>query len=195
MPVSKKGDLLGYFDEFFRGVQETEQQAEYKTAARIVYEFGQYVDMTARSSPNRLHHVYEWNRVGHQDARLFELNITPTGGGVVITYELKKSVTLNDNGQLFADKAEVMESGHVVSFETDKPVPLFDGEEFRVGPFTFVPGGRDTTGAFEETFRTYFMNRGNLIVQRGNQQLPISSLTKSGGRNDGRKFYDRIIHQ
>jgi hypothetical protein len=193
MKVSRKGDLLGYFDAFFKGVEDTEHVAEFKTAAKIVFEFGEYVDMLARSSPNRLHHVYEWNLTGHREARLFDVQIIPKGDGCIITYQFLKSNTPNENGVIFEDKAQIMESGKTVSFETDQPVPLDDGESFRVGPFTFIPGGPDVAGSFGETFRTYFMNAQNLI-RFNNKEIPIASLTKSDGYRDGRKFYDRVIY-
>jgi hypothetical protein len=193
MRVSKKGDLLGYFDNFFKGIQDTEHAAEFKTAAKLVFEFGEYVDMLARSSPNRLHHVYEWEMVGRREGRLFELQIIPKGDGCIITYQFLKSNTPNANGQIFIDKAQVMEAGHPVTFETDQPVPLDDGESFRVGPFTFIPGGPDVAGSFGEIFRTYFLNANNLI-RLSNNEIPITALTKSDGTRDGRKFYDRVIY-
>ena len=194
MPISKNGDLLAYFDGYFKGVEDTEIESEYKTAFKLVQEFGEYVDMRARSSPNLLHHVYEWNLVGHRDARLFELQIIPTSAGARITYSFLKSTTLNDNGYLFADKAQVMESGHIVSFETDKPVPLYEATEFRVGPFTFVAGGEDVEGSFGETFRTYFMNRQNIIVNTPREIHTSARMTYSNGIRDGRKLYDSLVN-
>lgn len=194
MKVSKSGDLVGYFNNFFREVESSQREMEYKTAWKLVTEFGEFVDMRARSSPNKLHHVYEWNMVGNRNARLFEMNITPTSNGCIISYEFLKSIVPNDNGYIFEDKAWVMESGKQVSFETEKPVPLYDGEMFRVGPFTFIPGGPDVGGSFAETYRTYFMNRQNVLTMRHGQKISISSLTSTGGTKDGRSFYDRVIY-
>lgn len=193
MKIYKDGDLTAYFNEFFSEIQQVEQEEEYKTALKLVVEFGEYIDQMARSNPHMLHHVYEWNMVGVREGRLFDLRITPTNMGSTITYEFLKSVMPNDNGVVFADKAQVMEDGNPVSFETDTPVPLYDGTMFRVGRFTFVPGGQDVGGSFALMFRTFFTNRQNIRISDRN--IPISSLTKSGGRRDGKAFYDRLINK
>jgi hypothetical protein len=146
-------------------------------------EFCQYVDSFASASPHVLHHVYEWGQCGQADARLFQLYAKPDGiSGAWITYELLESQTPNLNGYMFPDKAEVMESGKMVSFNTDKPVPLEleDGLIFRVGQFTFKPGGNDTTGAFRDIFIDYFRN----IKMAQVVELP-SGITNRSGRAQG----------
>jgi hypothetical protein len=182
--------LDNYFNGFFEAIRDGEKEAEFKTAVQMILEFGQYIDMLASANPHRFHHVYEWNQVGNQAGRLFELSAVPTAGGTMITYEFLPSTTPNDNGQVFVDKASVMESGQSVTFTTDKPVPI-DDQTFRVGSFTFVPGGNDTNGAFREQFMIYFANRTNLITGSSKTMKP-SSLTKAGGYKDGMRIYDRI---
>lgn len=185
-------DLGDYFDGFFAAVKREEPLAEFKTAAQLIVEFGQYVDMLSAANPQRLHHVYEWGQVGSQEGRLFELSATPTAQGVIITYEFRDSMVPNDSGVVFAKKAEVMESGESVTTTPTRPVPMDGGESFRVGSFTFVPGGPETSGAFRETFMLYFANRANLI-RATNQTLRPSSVTRSGGYADGKRVYDSII--
>lgn len=187
-----KGKIEQYFDGFFDSIERNELPAEMATAARMIAEFGMYVDSYAAANPHRLHHVYEWGMVGEQQGRLFELTAVPTGNSVVITYELLPSVVPNENGVIFTDKATVMESGETVTFETDKPVPINDGETFRVGQFTFVPGGPATNGAFRETFMLYFASRRIEISTRSLKMKP-SALTRAGGERDGKRIYDSII--
>lgn len=186
-----RNKLDKYFDGFFTAVKTQEPVAEMRTAAQLVTEFGQYMDMQAAANPHRFHHVYEWNRVGQADARLFELNIIPTPIGTSITYELKQSSTPNDNGFVFADKATVMESGQSVTTTPEGPVPVDRGESFRVGSFTFVPGGYDTNGAFRETFMLYFTTRTNVIVKK-NKVIRPHGLTYGSGYKDGASIYDNI---
>ena len=158
----------------------------------MIVEFGLYVDSYASSNPHVLHHVYEWGAVGDQQARLFDLKAVPAGNGVVITYEFLPSVVPNENGVVFTNKAQVMESGDTVTFETNKPVPINDGETFRVGQFTFKPGGEGTTGAFREVFMLYFAAK-RIDGINDNLKMKPSVLTRAGGERDGKRIYDRII--
>jgi hypothetical protein len=186
--------LSSYFEGFFGAVTKERPVAEFEYAQKLVFEFGQYVDMLASASPNRFHHVYEWDMVGQIEGRLFELSTAPTGAGTVITYRLEDSTTPNRNGVLFAKKAEVMESGETaLAGPTDgRKVPIMSesGLIFRVGPFVVVPGGDDTNGVFRETFISYFTNR---VGVSGATSLKPTVLTKSGGYNDGKRIYDRLI--
>lgn len=186
-----RNKISTFFDGFFDALKAEEPAAEFKTAAQLILEFGQYVDAMAAANPHRFHHVYEWNQVGQEDARLFELKAIPSGSSVVITYEFKKSLTPNDNGVVFADKATVMESGQSVTTSPRGPVPINDGEMFRVGPFTFTPGGNDTNNAFRDTFMLYFASRSNLST-RGNKKINKGTMSYSDGYRAGVSVYDRI---
>lgn len=183
--------LTSYFDGFFDAVREMLPIAEYQLATKMAMEFGQYMDMTSAASPHNFHHVYEWGMVGQQDGRLFELTVTPNGRSATISYNFKPSIVPNENGVVFVDKAEVMESGDTVTFETDKPVPINDGESFRVGQFTFVPGGNGTSGAFREAFVLYFSSK-TVAARISNIKITPSQLTRSGGERDARRLYDSI---
>jgi hypothetical protein len=112
--------------------------------------------------------------------------------GGMITYNFLPSITPNDNGVIFANKAEVMENGDEVSFTTNTPVPLPDGE-FRVGQFTFNPGGIETIGAFRETFILYFARA--IDVNGPNLKINASPLTYNQGMRDGDRIYDSISSQ
>lgn len=182
--------LDDYFDGFFDAIEQGESKAEYSRAIKMIAEFGVYVDMLASANPHRLHHVYEWGQVGTESGRLFDLTAVPSGTGVVITYNFKQSTVPNENGVVFANKASVMESGETVSFETNRPVPIGDGK-FRVGRFTFVPGGMDTNGAFMETFMLYFSTRAQEFSD-ASYTMPRSNSTRAAGTRDGKIIYDRI---
>lgn len=166
---------------------------EMTVAAKMIAQFYTYFDSLAAANPHMYHHVYEWNSIGNPDARLYQLNATPSHKGVLITYEFLPSSMPNDNGYVFVDKAAVMESGEMASFETDSPVPIGDGE-FRVGRFTFKPGGDATTGAFGQAFMLYF---GGMTIDRINAYMTMrpSSVNYAGGRKDAKRIYDRIANQ
>ena len=43
-----------------------------------------YVDAMARSNPQMLHHVYEWNQIGSKNARLFDVSYSVSNIGLSI---------------------------------------------------------------------------------------------------------------
>ncbi len=182
------GKLANYVEGFVTGVKEANAYTPYEIALYQITEFGKFVDTMASMNPHRLHHVYEWNQVGDSESRLFQLTARPILTKVVVTYEFLPSVTPNNNGQVFWDKAQVMESGNMVTNNPSTAVLLRDGN-WRVGPFTFNPGGDSTTNAFRETFIDYFSTR--IIV--GPRSIKSSPLTRAGGYNDARRIYGSII--
>jgi hypothetical protein len=183
-------DLEQYFDGFLDYFEHSDFSQEMKYAWQLIAQFGEFVHAYARSNPHILHHVYEWGMVGIPEGRLFELSAVPYGSGVAITYEFLESHVPNENGVVFSQKAEVMESGQQVSFETDKPVPI--GDSFRVGQFTFIPGGTSTNGAFRELFVNYFITKTQIVVGGGGRMHP-TQMTRVGGESDARRIYDSLI--
>ena len=47
---------------------------------QLQVDFGDYIDAKARTSPKSFHHVYEWGRIGEDEARLFKLKKIPADG-------------------------------------------------------------------------------------------------------------------
>lgn len=184
-----------YFRGFFDVMKNIETMGEIEVAERLMAEFYIYIDALATANPHRFHHVYEWYQVGDSAARLFELNVRPSGNGVTISYDFKQSVTPNSNGQFFPNKAAVMESGQTVEFTTEKAVPIGDNE-FRTGRFTFKPGGDETTGSFGEAFMMFF---GGKVIAGSSRSTNIRitpvSYTYSRGKADGVRLYDSIVNK
>jgi len=50
-------------------------QNKFKTVIfdQIDKDFGDYIDAQSRVKPKQLHHVYEWDKIGTKEARLFKL--------------------------------------------------------------------------------------------------------------------------
>lgn len=189
MGTSYKGGLGKYFDGFVKGFTQEQPRFELLEAQQLVAEFNVYMDMLASANPHRFHHIYEWDQCGEAGGRLFDVTAVPSGRGVIIQYVLLPSTTPNRNGQVFTNKAMVMESGDWVISEPEGPVYIESIGEFRVGPFILKPGGPDTTGAFQETWRTFFMTR--IPVMTAKKIVP-SAYTAQGGYNDARRVYDSI---
>lgn len=138
---------------------------------RISKDFGNYVDMQARSYTSRLHHVYEWKRVGNPAARLWQLNFVPGSGyNMEINYSFRQSRTNVPNAHslkkyVFKEKARIMEfripvtirprsaAGRLVFENQDgKTVVLPKGRSVRVTK----PGGANAFQGFARTHERFF---------------------------------------
>jgi hypothetical protein len=127
------------------------------------------IDSYSRRNPKKMHHLYEWGKIGNSNARLFVLERSSmiNGGLEISTNFLKSKMPVPVNPQLlkpgktgksissrsvFRDKAQVMESGSKVSFTAQKILAFMgsDGVVF-VSPGTQInilnPGGIQTKNA------------------------------------------------
>ena len=115
---------------------------------QIEKDFGLYIDAKARTSPETLHHVYEWKRAGDPSARLFTLKIQSTDGlsfSIGSTFKISKTaVPSNFKGtrHVFKNKAVVMEAGRPVVISPTKAERLVF--EIR-GSTVFMPKGQSVT--------------------------------------------------
>jgi hypothetical protein len=154
------------------------------------------VDRYAVSNPKKMHHLYEWNRIGQRSARLFVLNrdkiirgsfgintvFLPSKTLVPVPVQLStpgktgKSVT---SRSVFRDKAKVMENGTPVVFQAKRTLAFLgaDGIKF-IPPGQVVrnlnPGGRETKNALA-TFMLEWYSRyaGEIIDSSGLYQTII----------------------
>lgn len=115
---------------------------------QIDKDFGLYIDAKARTSPESLHHVYEWKRAGDPSARLFNLKIKSSDGiSFTINSDFKLSKTAvptNRKGSrhVFKNKAVVMEAGNPVVISPRKAERLV----FEIqGSTIFMPKGESVT--------------------------------------------------
>lgn len=161
---------------------------------QINLDFGNYIDALARSKPKSLHHVYEWNKVGVDESRLFKLKKMPSDGlNIRITHEFKLSKTkvpskARSKRYVFAQKASVMEAGMpvIISPRTAERL-VFEINGYVVfmpkGASVTVtrPGGARATNQFKLAYSQFFT--GNLvnvsIKNSGFQKLFNSSISKS----------------
>lgn len=133
---------------------------------QIDIDFGNYVDSQARTKPKSLHHVYEWQKTGVQEARLFRLNRLDVGAlGFSVSYSFKqsRSAVTNKNSKrkyIFKNKAEVMEKGiPVVVAPRFAERLVFDSG---LGYTVFMPKGASVTitrpggVAAKESFKTAY---------------------------------------
>lgn len=123
----------------------------------------QYIDINARMNPEMLHHVYEWYQVGSPGGRLFDIEYKVTGYGLSFQSTFSQSKSFKEGSNTpFYNKARIMEAGISVTIRpVQSSVLAFedDGETvFTRGPVTVQnPGGQAVQGAYEDTFREFFL--------------------------------------
>jgi len=183
--------LVESLDNITAGLEELTQPQVLDQVSRAVFSitgerFMVDVDNYARMNPKKMHHVYEWGKIGDKSARLFVLErksildgsllistkFLPSRMPVPINPELLnpgrtgKSVSRKS---IFANKAEVMESGAPVSFAAKRVLAFMgnNGIAF-IRPGTQVnilhPGGVQTKNAFAEYLLEWYTEKGSLIM-------------------------------
>ena len=148
--------------------------------------FVKSMNMQAKATPKKYHHIYEWNKVGLESGRLFFLYKESSSGGSLRIktgfMQSKKNVPIapelmvpGKTGKsvaskyVFRDKANIMESGSPVIYRTSKNIPLPDNGSIRfVAAGTIIknynPGGKEVKGSFEHFFKLWYSTKVNSII-------------------------------
>ena len=153
-------------------------------------------------SPELLHHVYEWEKVGSPEARLFDLDYKISNIGITFTSSLKQSTSIKNGSNVpFYNKAKIMEQGLSVTIRPKKADALrfeINGEEVYTSRGVVIdnPGGQ-TQGQFDKVinnffgvyFRQSFLNSSGLLQYFKYPQAYKKNLSaaKRGGRSLGLK--------
>jgi hypothetical protein len=155
------------------------------------------IDSYSKRNPKKMHHLYEWGKIGNSNARLFMLERSSmiNGNLEISTNFLKSKMPVPVNPELlkpgktgksvssksiFRDKAQVMESGSKVSFTAQKILAFMgsDGIVF-VSPGTQInilnPGGVQTKNALAIYMLDWYTRKGHQIM-------------------DSSGFYEKIIN-
>jgi len=160
---------------------------------QINIDFGNYMDAQARMKPRALHHIYEWDRAGDSQARLFKLKIIRSNDlSFKISYDLlpsKSFATSSGNRKhVFKNKAAVMEAGMPLKIAPRHSERLvFESNGYTVfmpkGASVVVkrPGGPGVKNQFMLHHSIFF--RGQLVNQAikksGFQNLFNKSIAKA----------------
>lgn len=152
---------------------------------QVEKDFGEYVDAQARIKPKSLHHVYEWQKTGNKESRLFRLNKIESGElGFGVSYKFNQSKTAVTNKyskrkHVFKNKAEIMEKGIpvVVSPRFAERLVFDSGLGYTVympkGASVTItrPGGVAAKQSFDTAYRTFFSsNLVNISIKKSGFQ-------------------------
>lgn len=134
--------------------------------------FNQYMDSKASQSYMSYHHVYEFDKVGDPDARLFNGVVTNTpDGSAIITYSFTQAKDANREGYPFPNKAEVMEKGDPVVIYSKRGKYLrymLKNGDFVISPMSYVPhpGGASVKRSFQKTFNRFIGTQASFVLTR-----------------------------
>jgi hypothetical protein len=156
-------NIINYSAGFLDGAQKGKTEFLKLLGQATITSLAQYVDAQARSNPYALHHIYEWNKTGSPNARLFDLNYTVSNLGLSISGTFKQSKTLKEGSTVpFYNKARIMEQGIPVTIVPKKRVLAFtiDNEEiFTSNDVTVTsPGGTEVQGSFENVIDEFMLS-------------------------------------
>jgi hypothetical protein len=157
------------------------------------------LNIQAKSKPKMYHHLYEWGSPGVDSKRLFTIEkILGSNKRVVIRAMFQDSKTpvpiptaLRTPGKtgrsvikknVFAKKAEIMESGRPVIYRTSKNTPLAIGGELKfVAARTLIknfhPGGKLVKGSFQTFFNSWFASRAESIINSSGMLKAVQAET------------------
>jgi hypothetical protein len=154
-------NIMNYSTGFLEGVQRGKTEMYMSLAPKISEMASQFIDANARMSPELLHHIYEWEKVGSPEARLFDIDYAISGVGITFNSSLKQSSSIKQGSNVpFYNKATIMEKGVGVTITPKRSNVLrfeVDGQEVYTSREVHVenPGGQ-TQGQFDKVINNFF---------------------------------------
>lgn len=155
-------NVMNYSSGFLDGIQSGKAMFFHRMGQEAKRFLAEFIDANARINPASLHHVYEWQKTGSPEARLFDIEYTVSNLGLSLRSTFRQSTSIKAGSETpFYDKARVMEAGVAVTIRPRKsPVLVFedDGQTiFTPNPVRVTnPGGEAVAGSFEKTFDMFF---------------------------------------
>jgi len=189
--TKKMNNVIDYSLGFLDGVERGKPVFLKILGEQVSEMLEMYIDATARSRPELLHHVYEWYETGNPNERLFTIRFTTSKDVLSFNSSFTQSQRIKDGStEPFYDKARLMEEGVTVTILPKRSsVLVFETENGTV----FTPnqvvvdnlGGR-TEGQFRETFEEFFNKYFTQAFLKSSglaQQLETPSEYKTQFRN------------
>jgi hypothetical protein len=193
-------NIIAYSEGFLEGVQKGKKRFFGNVGKMLIESAKQFIDSNARINPSMLHHVYEWQKTGSPNARLFDINYFVNDYGLSFNYTFSQSSTIkNGSSQPFYDKARIMEQGIPVTIAPVRSDVLafdYNGEEVFTRSEVTVnnPGGDLVKGSFEKIYSEFFtkyfsqafLKTSGIIDYLENPVLYKTNFSK--GKDRGRQF-------
>lgn len=154
--------IVKYAEGFIEGAERGRPQFASMLGKETLEGLKEFIDASARVSPNTLHHVYEWYQAGSPAARLFHIDYTVSGYGLSFNSTFRQSSSIKQGSKVpFYNKAEIMENGIpvVISPKSSKVLAFEENGEtvFTKSPVTVQdPGGQFVQGSYERIFDQFF---------------------------------------
>ena len=209
---SSVNQVMTEINNKFFGVQELTKPRTLEGIAKASFtitgkRFVAALDKRAQINPKKYHHIYEWNQIGSSTGRLFFIRRAQVfNGTLVISTELKRSrkpvpipKELQSPGRtgksvmakhIFRNKAEVMENGQSITFQTKRTIAFLGSQGIRFIPEGQVirilnPGGRMVKNAFREFALEWYRKNFNAVLDTSGifqkiQQEVTSCLNRTG---------------
>jgi hypothetical protein len=154
-------NIIDYSTGFTEGIQKGKTEFLKSLGFELSEIASQFIDSSARVSPDTLHHVYEWYKNGSPEARLFDINYTVSNIGLSFISSFKQSSTIKQGSkEPFRNKASIMEEGATVVIRPRNSEVLrfeVDGEiVYTKNPVVVDNPGGNTQGEFEKAFDMFF---------------------------------------
>jgi hypothetical protein len=153
-------NIVNYALGFLDGVKQGYPSFLQQLGATMSEALKAYIDANARVNPQVLHHVYEWDKTGSPDARLYDIKYVSTGVGLSFNSTFRQSSSIKNGSRVpFYDKARIMENGIPVTIVPKQRVLAFeqDGETvFTTKPVRVSNPGGQVQGEYERVFNSFF---------------------------------------
>jgi hypothetical protein len=154
-------NIIDYSTGFTEGIEKGKTEFLKSLGFELSEIASQFIDSSARVSPDTLHHVYEWYKNGSPEARLFDINYTVSNIGLSFISSFKQSSTIKQgSNEPFRNKASIMEEGTTVVIKPRNFEVLrfeVDGEVvYTKKPVVVDNPGGNTQGEFEKAFDMFF---------------------------------------
>ena len=136
-----------------------------------------YIDAKARMSPDKFHHVYEWDQTGNSSARLFEFSSKASKKIIVFTGQFLPSKSISvGSSEAFINKAKIMENKISITIEPKSSSVLAfedDGQTIFTSSYVEIsnPGGDEVAGSFSSAVDSFFKNYLTPAILKGSGVL------------------------
>jgi hypothetical protein len=153
-------NIVNYSLGFLDGVKQGFPSFLQQLGATMTEALKAYIDANARVNPQILHHMYEWNKTGSPDSRLYDISYNVIGSGISFNSTFRQSNSIKDGSRVpFYDKARIMENGIPVTIVPKQRVLVFEEEGetvFTTKPVRVDNPGGQVQGEYQKVFDSFF---------------------------------------